>query len=754
MKSSQLLVFVTIILIVLSTSCFDDSVKTDKAPTSSIEELLAKMTLEEKIGQMNLYSNFWALTGPAPTSGDAKMKYDHLRNGKLGAVLNVHGVEDVRKWQEIAVNETRLGIPLLFGYDVIHGHKTLAPIPLAESCSWDLELMKQSAMMAAKEASAMGINWTFAPMVDISRDARWGRVMEGAGEDPYLGAMIAKARVEGFQGEDLSSANTIAATAKHFAGYGFAESGKDYNTADVGSYTLHNIILPPFKAAAESDVKSFMNSFNILNGVPATGDTYLQRNVLKEDWKYPGFIVSDWSSGAEMIAHGFAKDIEDVAIISANAGSDMDMESYAYVHHLKKAVEDGKVSMEYIDDAVLRILKVKEDLGLFEDPFRYCNEENEKSNVFSAENRKIAREMAKESIVLLKNEKNLLPLNKEQKNMVLIGALADDNNSPLGNWRLGSDNNTAVTLLEGMKKYNSDLGFEKGPDFIKGEAVFHMHINVNEDDQDGLQEAINAARNAELVVLAMGEHGFQSGEGRSRANIGLPGFQQEMLEAIHAVNPNIVLVLMNGRPLDISWADEHIPSILECWQLGTETGNAIADVLFGEHNPSGKITMTFPRSVGQVPIYYNYYNTGRPGPKPEVFWSHYADETNEPLYPFGYGLSYSEFKYGKPKLSSKSGKSVTASIEVSNTGKRDAKEIVQLYIRDKVASRVRPVKELKGFEKVNIKAGETKTISFSLTDKEFGFYNQDGEFLVESGEFEIMIGTNSKDVQSVIFDYN
>jgi len=441
-------------------------------------------------------------------------------------------------------------------------------------------------------------------------------------------------------------------------------------------------------------------------------------------------------------------------VLSANAGSDMDMESYAYVHHLKKAVEDGKVSMEYIDDAVRRILKVKEDLGLFEDPFRYCNEDNEKANVFSEENKSIAREMAKESIVLLKNDKSLLPLNKDQNKLLVIGALADDNNSPLGNWRLGSDNNSGVTLLDGMKKYHSNLKYEKGPNYFNGDAMFHMHIDVNEDDKSGMKEAVNAAKNAEKVVLVMGEHGFQSGEGRSRANIGLPGFQQEMLEAIHAENPNIVLVLMNGRPLDLTWADENIPAILECWQLGTETGNAIADVLFGEHNPSGKITMTFPRSVSQVPIYYNYYNTGRPGPKPEVFWSHYSDESNEPLYPFGYGLSYSSFKYSEPKLSSKSGSSVTVSVEVSNTGKRDAKEIVQLYIRDKVASRVRPVKELKGFEKVNIKAGETTTVSFSLTEKEFGFYNHEGKFIVETGDFDIMVGPNSRDVQTVEFEYN
>ncbi|MEM7161024.1 MAG: beta-glucosidase BglX [Bacteroidota bacterium] len=738
-------------LVLIFSGCFNDSRTGEDRVFSSIDDLMAKMTLEEKIGQMNLYSSFWSLTGPAPIGGDAKMKYDHLKNGQLGAVLNVHGVEDARKWQEMAVNETRLGIPLLFGYDVIHGHKTLAPIPLAESCSWNLDLMKKSAAMAAREASAMGINWTFAPMVDISRDARWGRVMEGAGEDPFLGSLIAKARVEGFQGDDLSAPHTIAATAKHFAGYGFAESGKDYNTADVGLNTLHNMILPPFKAAAESDVKTFMNSFNTLNGIPATADEFLQRDLLKEKWNYPGFIVSDWGSGAEMIAHGYAKDMDEVAELSANAGSDMDMESYAFVNHLQKAVEDGAVPMEYIDDAVKRILEVKEDLGLFEDPYKYCNEEREKTDVFSAQNRADALAMAKESIVLLKNEKNMLPLDPDKK-VALIGALADDDNSPLGNWRLGSDNFTGVTLKEGMESLSTKVDFEKGPDYFSGDAMFHMHINVNEDNKKGLDEAIALARNAEKVVLVMGEHGFQSGEGRSRGNIGLPGFQQEMLSAIYAVNPNIVLVVMSGRPLDLSWADANLPAVLACWQLGTETGNAIAEVLYGKTVPSGKLTMTFPRSVSQVPIYYNYLNTGRPGPKNEVFWSHYSDMSNEPLYPFGFGLSYTSFEYGKAKITNAKGKTTSLSLEVTNTGEFDAKEIVQLYIRDLVARPARPIKELKGFEKIELKAGESKTINFTLDESNLGSFNDNGDWKTEAGDFHIMVGPNSRDLQILEFE--
>ena len=585
--------------------------------------LLQRMTLEEKIGQMNQYNGFWDVTGPAPKEGDAILKYDHLKKGLVGSVLNVTGVEKVRKLQEIVMNESRLGIPLIFGFDVIHGYKTITPIPLAEAASWDLDAIQQSARMSAIEASAVGINWTFAPMVDISRDPRWGRVMEGSGEDPYLGSKIGVARIKGYQGDDLAATNTIAATAKHFAGYGFAESGKDYNTADVGTSTLYNIIFPPFKAAVENDVKTFMNSFNVLNGIPATANKWLQRDILKDKWNFKGFVVSDWGSGMEMIDHGYAKDLNDVAVLSANAGSDMDMESYAYIKYLKAAVESGKVKMEFIDDAVKRILTLKYELGLFDNPYRYCDSIREKELINHKDHHATALEMAKKSIVLLKNQGDLLPLKKEQKKIVVIGALADDKNSPLGNWRLAADDNTAISVIEGLRKYTNQVRYVKGADLIIGNTSFPNEVEINETDKSGFKAAIKAAKKADVVIMVLGENGFQSGEGRSRANLDLPGVQQELMEAVYKVNNNIILVLMNGRPLAITWADEHIPAILETWQLGSQSGNAIAQVLFGDYNPSGKSPMTFPRSVGQIPIYYNHYSTGRPGPKKEVFWSHF-----------------------------------------------------------------------------------------------------------------------------------
>ncbi|WP_395627514.1 beta-glucosidase BglX [Daejeonella sp.] len=716
-----------------------------------VDELLKKMTLEEKVGQMNQYNGFWEITGPAPKEGNAKLKYEHLKRGLVGSVLNVKGVENVRKIQEIVVNESRLGIPLLFGFDVIHGHKTLFPIPLAESASWDLTAIEKSARVAAIEASAVGINWTFAPMVDISRDARWGRVMEGAGEDPYLGSKIGVARVKGFQGDDLSKNNTIAATAKHMAGYGFAEAGRDYNTVDVSNSTLYNVILPPFKAAVENDVKTVMNSFNVLNGIPATANKFLQRDILKSKWNFGGFIVSDWGSGIEMIDHGFSENLEHVAEQSANAGSDMDMESYAYVTHLKSLVESGKVPMAVIDDAVKRILKVKFELGLFDDPYRYCNPEREKTLIYHPDHIAATLDMAKKSIVLLKNQKQLLPLSKNQKNVVLIGALADDKNSPLGNWRVGSDDNTAVSVLEGLKKYIKDINFAKGADLVTGPVSFIDEVKINNSDTSGFKNAIDLARNAELVIMVLGEHGFQSGEGRSRANLDLPGVQQQLLEEVYKVNKNVVLVLMNGRPLILNWADEHIPAILETWHLGTQSGNAIAEVLFGDYNPSGKLPMTFPRHLGQLPIYYNYLNTGRPGPKPEVFWSHYTDEVNQPLYPFGYGLSYTQFSYADLKVDSSNPSQIVVRASVKNTGKYSGEEVAQLYIRDKISSTVRPVKELKGFQKFSLTPGQSKELQFILTDKELGFYNGEGKFTVENGEFEIMVGTNSQDLLKTTF---
>ena len=709
-----------------------------------IDSVMALMTLQEKVGQMNQYNGFWEVTGPAPSEGNAKLKYEHLKTGMVGSMLNVRGVKNVRKLQEVVMKETRLKIPLIFGFDVIHGYKTISPIPLAEAASWDLQAIEKSARMAAIEASAVGINWTFAPMVDITRDARWGRVMEGAGEDTYLGSKIGVARIHGFQGDDLSANNTIAATAKHFAGYGFAEAGKDYNTVDVGTSTLYNIILPPFKAAVDNNVKTVMNSFNVLNGIPATANKFLQRNILKEQWKFNGFVISDWGSGAEMLAHGFAKDLKDVAALSANAGSDMDMESYAYVTHLKQLVDEGKVDVKVIDDAVRRILRVKFELGLFDDPYKYCDAKREKELLYSQAHMDAVLDMAKKSIVLLKNDSQLLPLNKNQQGIAVIGALANDKNSPLGSWRIGSDDSTAISVLEGLKKFTAAVKYAKGADLVTGATSFINEVSINENDKTGFGEAVALARQSSVVIMVLGEHGYQTGEGRSRSRLDLPGVQQQLLEEVYKVNQNIVLVLMNGRPLAIPWAAAHIPAIVEAWQLGTQAGNAIAQVLFGEYNPSGKLPMTFPRSVGQVPIYYNYFNTGRPGPKNEVFWSHYTDESNSPLYPFGYGLSYTSFDYAGLQIDTANTDGVKVSVQVKNTGGVAGEEVVQLYIRDKIASVARPVKELKGFKKIMLAAGESKTVDFLLTDAELGFYNNEGKFITESGEFDVMVGTSSQ----------
>lgn len=711
-----------------------------------VDSLLQIMTLEEKIGQMNQYNGFWDLTGPTPSEGDAANKYEHLRKGWVGSMLNVRGVKDVRAVQKIAVEESRLGIPLIIGFDVIHGYETQSPIPLAESASWDLEAIKKSSEMAALEASAAGINWTFAPMLDISRDARWGRVMEGAGEDTYLGSLIAKARILGFQGDDLSQTNTIAACAKHFIGYGFAESGKDYNTVDVGTSTLYNVLFPPFQAALDVDVKTFMNSFNELNGIPATANKFLQRDILKGKWGFEGFVVSDWGSMSEMIDHGYVKNRKEAAEYSANAGSDMDMESYAYVNELANLVKEGKVKESYIDDAARRILKVKYELGLFDDPYKYCDEEREKNTIGSKEVHDAALDMAKKSIVLLKNENNLLPLKKSGQKIALIGALASDKDSPLGSWRIAAKSHTAVSVLEGMQQYKDNtITYAKGADVYYGETSFINEVKINTTDTSEFSQAISIAKNADVVVMVLGEVGYQSGEGRSRAQLDLPGVQQQLLEAIYNVNKNIVLVLNNGRPLAITWAADNIPAIVEAWQLGSESGNAIAQVIYGDYNPSGKLPMTFPRAVGQVPIFYNHKSTGRPGPKAEVFWSHYQDEVNQPLYPFGYGLSYTTFEYSNLNIENtyNQDKKVKVSVTLKNTGNIKGKEVAQLYIRDLFASITRPVKELKGFELIELNPGESKTLEFILSDKELGFYDNDGNFITENGEFKVFVGGSS-----------
>ncbi len=744
------------ILFIVLTSCNDSSTNTmsKKDQNSSqidrrVDSVLSLMTLSEKIGQMNQYNGFWEVTGPVPAEGDAAKKYDHLKKGLVGSMLNIKGVEEVRRVQKIAVEETRLGIPLIIGFDGIHGYKTISPIPLAEAASWDLETIRKSAEVSAAEMAASGINWTFAPMVDISRDARWGRVMEGAGEDPFLGSLIGIARIKGFQGDDLSATNTVAACAKHFAGYGFSESGRDYNTVDVGTSTLFNTIFPPFVAAKEAGVATFMNSFNELNGIPATGNAYLQRDILKGDWDYKGFVVSDWGSIGEMIPHGYAENGREAALKAILAGSDMDMESYLYIAELEKLVEENKVDISLIDDAVRRILKLKFELGLFDDPYKYCDLEREKAVVNSKENHDVVLDMAKKSIVLLKNEGQLLPLKKEGQKIALIGALASDKNSPLGSWRLAAADNSAISVLEGMQQYpGNELKYAKGADVTVGETAFISEVTINTDDKSGFQEAVNIAKKADKVVMVLGEIGFQTGEGRSVTSLDLPGVQQELLEAVFKVNPNIILVLNNGRPLTINWAAEHIPAIVEAWHLGSESGHAIAQVLYGDYNPSGKLPMSFPRSVGQIPLYYNHKNTGRPTiPAPNlVFWSHYGDEDNDPLYPFGYGLSYTQFEYSNLQIVDEFAEKgeITVKVDLQNSGSYDGKEVVQLYLHDLIATITRPVKELKGMEMVALAKGESKTVQFVLTEKELGFYDNNGQWRTEAGKFEVFVGGSSQ----------
>lgn len=718
--------------------------------TQKVDSVLSLMTLPEKIGQMNQYNGFWEVTGPTPKDGDAARKYEHLKAGLVGSMLNVRGTEEVEKLQKIVVEETRLGIPLIIGFDLMHGYKTISPIPLAEAASWDLDAIRSSAAVAAEEAAASGINWTFAPMIDISRDARWGRVMEGAGEDPYLGSKIAYARVKGFQGDDLAATHTIAACAKHFAGYGFSESGRDYNTVDVGTSTLYNTIFPPFMAAIDADVKTVMNSFNELNGIPATGNGFLQRTVLKEEWKFQGFVVSDWGSINEMINHGYAKDGNQAAEMAVNAGSDMDMESYHYVKYLEGLVDSGAVDEELINDAVKRILRVKFELGLFDDPFRYCDREREKQLIGSKRNMDAVLDMAKKSIVLLKNEGGLLPLKKSGLKIGLIGPLADDKDSPLGSWRLAADDNSAVSVLEGLKAYKGNtITHEQGVALTMEKPAFVLETKINTTDRSGFEEAVQAARNQDVVIMVLGEHGFQTGEGRSRVSLDLPGLQQELLEAVYEVNKNIVLILMNGRPLAINWADANVPAIVEAWHLGTQSGHAIAQVLYGDYNPSGKLPMTFPKNVGQVPIYYNHKNTGRPTiPAPDlVFWSHYTDIDNDPLYVFGHGLGYSKFKYGDLKLSEDrfggEGK-MQVSFTLTNMGKYEGKEVVQCYIRDLVASVTRPVKELKDFKMVTLKPGESQEVMFTLDKSSLAFYSANNRWETEPGAFKVFIGGSSK----------
>jgi len=722
----------------------------DPVIEAKITDLLSKMTLDEKMGQLNQYTSKWEMTGPAPKGTNEQQMLEMIKSGLVGSMLNVTGADATRKTQKLAVENSRLKIPLIFGYDVIHGYETMFPIPLAEAASWEPELARKSARIAAVETAASGIQWTFAPMVDVARDARWGRFMEGSGEDPYLGSLFAAARVKGFQGDDLAANNTIAACVKHFAAYGFIEAGREYNTVDISESTLRNVVLPPFKAAADAGALTFMNAFNEIGGVPSTANSHLLRDILKGEWNFDGFVVSDWNSIGELLIHGVAADKKEAAKLAITAGSDMDMEGNCYVPNLKKLVEEGTVDVKLLDDAVRRVLRVKYLLGLFDDPYRYCDENKEKTSILTKENLQAAREAGERSIVLLKNDGQILPLKKEGQKIALIGELAADKDVPLGSWRAKAITGSAVSLLEGMKSAvvnSADLSYTKGPVYVSGKSLFTVQLEFNTTDKTGIDEAVKIAKSADVVVLALGENCFQTGEGRSQTDIKLKGLQQELLEAVCAVNKNVVVVLMNGRPLDISWMAKNVPSILEVWHLGSEAGNAIADVLFGDYNPAGKLPVSFPRTIGQIPIYYNHKSTGRPSDgEGNVFWSHYTDAPNDALFPFGYGLSYTTFAYSDLKLNTETiskGENIKVSVTVKNTGKVSGEEVVQLYIRDLVGSITRPVKELKAYEKISLKSGESKVVTFELGEKDLAFWGADNTFKAEPGDFKLWVGTNS-----------
>ena len=707
-----------------------------------VNALLKKMTIEEKIGQLNQYTGDNSATGPITINPN---KQAEIKAGIIGSMLNVVGTKYTRQYQELAM-QSRLKIPLLFGQDVIHGYKTTFPLPLAEAASWDLQAIELAARVAATEAAASGIHWTFAPMVDIGRDPRWGRVMEGAGEDTYLGSKIAYARVKGFQGNKLGDLNSVMACVKHFAAYGAAVGGRDYNSVDMSERMLWETYLPPFKAALDAGAATFMNSFNDLNGIPATGNVHLQRDILKGKWNFQGFVVSDWGSIGEMVAHGYSKDLKAAALSAITAGSDMDMESNAYRYHLAELVKEGKVPVDLIDDAVKRILRKKFELGLFEDPYRYSDQKRADKALNNPEHRKAALDVAQKSIVLLKNENETLPLSKNLKTIAFIGPMVKEYKENMGFWSVELPevdyNKWIVSQWDGLQNKvgkNTKLLYAKG-------------CEVDGDNKDGFAEAVATAKQADVVILSIGERRDMSGEAKSRSNLHLPGVQEDLVKAIQATGKPVVVLVNAGRPLIFNWTADNVPAIVYTWWLGTEAGNAIANVLFGDYNPSGKLPMTFPREIGQIPIYYNHYSTGRPAKDEDSknYVSAYIDLKNSPKFPFGYGLSYTKFNYSGLKLSStkmKNNETIKVSFQLSNVGKVAGEEVVQLYLKDKFGSVVRPVLELRDFQKVKLNAGESKTIEFTIDKEKLSFYNDKLEFIAEAGDFEVMIGASSADIK-------
>jgi beta-glucosidase len=718
-----------------STSAFSQQKEIpDNRNAKKVEALLVKMTLEEKIGQLNQYTSDRLATGPLTPNSS---KYQEIKDGKVGSMLNVKGAKETHLIQKMAM-QSRLKIPLIFGLDVVHGYRVTFPIPLAEAASWDLNAIELSARIAGKETAAAGVHWTFAPMVDISRDPRWGRVMEGAGEDPYLGSLIAKARVQGFQGKGIGNLDAVMACVKHFAAYGAALAGRDYNSVDMSDRQLWETYLPPFKAALDAGAATFMNSFNDLNGIPATGNAYLQRNILKDKWNFQGFVVSDWGSISEMVAHGFANDNTDAARLAMLAGSDMDMEGHAYLPNLANLVKEKKIDVELINDAVRRVLRKKFELGLFDDPYRFSNENREKKVLNSMENRKAALEVGEKSIVLLKNDNQLLPLSKETKKIAVIGPLGKSSTDMKGFWSVEWDNDHLVSLYEGLE---NKLG-------KRSKLLYSQGCSIKDTSRKQFAEAIATAKQADVVIMAVGEAFDMSGEAKSRSNIHLPGVQEDLIKAIQATGKPVIVLVMAGRPLIFNWTADNANAILYTWWLGSEAGNAMANVLFGDYNPSGKLPISFPRAEGQIPVFYASKSTGRPAldEKNTNYRSAYLDLPNSPRYAFGYGLSYTNFSFDKLNLSKEKisqNDSLKVSFTLKNTGKYAGEEVVQLYLQDEVASVARPVKELKGFQKVYLNPGESKIISFTIDKDKLSFYDQEMKWSAEAGTFKLMIGNSS-----------
>jgi beta-glucosidase len=708
-----------------------------------INQLLVQMTLDEKIGQLTLFTSGWDVTGPVLNENYR----EDILTGRCGNLFNAHTVAYNLELQRMAVEKTRLGIPLLFGYDVIHGYKTIYPTPLAEACSWDLEMMEKSARLGAREAAAGGLNWTFAPVADISRDPRWGRVVEGAGEDPYLAGLIAAAKVRGFQGEDLSDPFTLAACVKHFAAYGAPEGGRDYATVDLSERTLRDVYLPPYKAAVEAGAATVMTSFNEVSGIPASGNRFLLTDLLRKEWGSAAMVVTDYTSINEMVPHGYSRDEKEAAEQALLAGVDMDMQGGVYRDHIKQSVEEGRVPVSLIDQAVRRVLRLKYDLGLFDDPYRYLDPAREQEILFSEEMMEHALEMAKRSIVLLKNDpvngRSILPIDQNMKKITVIGPLADNRVDVMGSWHASGDPSRVTTVIAGLRQAMPQYRI----DYAKGCETFG-------DDRSGFAEAIRLARESNLVIMAIGENYVQNGEAASRSNIGLPGVQQELLERIVATGKPVVVLLMAGRPLTIPWMAENVPAILNTWHLGTRTGDAIAQVLTGQCNPSGKLVISFPRNEGQIPVYYSMKNTGRPFDPNNKYTSKYIDVPNEPLFPFGFGLSYTTYEYSDILLNrSEIGMKDTlaATVGITNTGTMAGEEVVQLYVRDLVGSVTRPVKELKGFRKISLQPGETKSVTFRLTANDLRFFGAEMTFKAEPGDFYLMIGPNSAELKEKRF---